>query len=48
MKNADHRWQGSEASFNQTGTKALILTLAKRRDQYCRAYPYILQGTVKI
>jgi len=35
-------------TLNQTGTKALILTLAKRRDQYCRAYPYILQGTVKI
>jgi len=32
---------------NLTVNKSIILTHAKRRDLYCRAYPYILQGTVK-
>jgi len=35
-------------TFNLTVNKPIILTHARRRDKYCRAYPYILQGTVKI
>jgi len=35
-------------TFNLTVNKPKILTHAKRRDFYCRAYQYILQVTVKI
>jgi len=35
-------------TFNLTVIKSIILTHTRRRDKYCRANPYILQGTVKI
>jgi len=36
-------------AFNLTvNYKPIILTHARRRDWYCRAYPFILQVTVKI
>ena len=35
-------------TFNLTVIKPIILTHARRRDQYCRAYPYILQGTTHV
>jgi len=35
-------------TFNLTVNKPIILAHARKRDQYCRANPYILQGTVKI
>jgi len=35
-------------TFNLTVNKSIILTHARRKYLYCRAYPYTLQGTVKI
>ena len=35
-------------TFNLTVIKPIILTHSRRRDQYCRAYPYILQGTTHV
>jgi len=34
-------------TFSLTVNKPIIHTHARRRDEYCRAYPYIRQGTVK-
>jgi len=35
-------------TFNLTVIKPIILTHAMRRDKYCRACPYIFQGTALI
>jgi len=34
-------------SFNLTVNKPILLKHTRRRDKYCRAYPYILQGTAQ-
>jgi len=35
-------------TFNLTVDKPIILTDVRRRDKFCRAYTYMLKGTVKI